>query len=101
MTETIANIDDILDDESNEFSHVATFTIKGNQLTAMFKRGDDTRRKKEDRKKHEISLEDIRELKKILCRNCQCGALKEILQSKRNDFEDPKFQSMTWFDPKN
>ena len=30
-----------------------------------------------------------------------CGTLKEILQSKFNDFEDPKFQSMTWFDPKN
>ena len=46
VKETIANIVDILDDESNEFSHVATFTIKGNQLTAMFKRGDGTRRKK-------------------------------------------------------
>ena len=71
VKETIANIDDILDDLSNEFSHVATFNIKGNQLTAMFKRGDDTRRKKEDREKHEISLEDIRELKKIICRNCR------------------------------
>ena len=30
-----------------------------------------------------------------------CRALQEILQSKFNDFEDPKFQSMTWFDPKN
>ena len=64
VKETIANIDDILDDERNEFSHAATFTIKGNQLIAMFKRGDDTRRKEEDREKHEISLEDIRELKK-------------------------------------
>ena len=105
--ETIANIDDILDDKSNEFSHVATYTIKGNQLIAMFKRGDETRRKEEDREKHEISLEDIRELKKssveiaVDKKKEMCGALKEILQSKFNDFEDPKFRSMTWFDPKN
>ena len=107
LKETLANIGDILEetDDSN-LSYVATFSIKGKQLATTCCRGDDKRRKKVEREKIEILLDNFTELTKksvefsINNKKALCKVLKEIIECKFENFEDPVFNNMIWFDPK-
>ena len=108
LKETLANIGDILEetDDSN-LSHVATFSINGKQLATTCFRGDDKRRKKVEQEKIEILLDNFTELTKksvefsINNKKALCKVIKEIIECKFEHFEDPVFNNMIWFDPKN
>ena len=106
VKETLVNNDDILEDKNNEFSHASSFIIKGKQLSAMSVRGDDNKRKKADREKHEILVDGITGLKassvNFAVRNKKelCEVLKEIIHFNLAVQNYVVFDNMGWFDPK-
>ena len=108
VKETLANIDDIIQADSSDLSsHVAMFTIRGKQLAASFLRADDTRKEKEMREKIEILLDDISDLKSSSVESAMntkielCESLKVLIESRFESFQNPIFNDMMWFDPKN
>ena len=71
VKETLANIDDIIQADSYDLSHVALFKIREKKLAAMFVRGDDNKKVKGEREKIEILLDNISDLKasSVECEN--------------------------------
>ena len=105
-----ANIDDEIDaaggDEELLTSHLASFKVESEKIMSTFIKADDTRKQNMDKARTTLELDSMKysENHRTHASDKKLRALtslKKVLQERFGDLDQPIFENMKWYDPKN
>ncbi|XP_057295467.1 zinc finger protein 862-like [Hydractinia symbiolongicarpus] len=107
IEETLNNLTDTIHadmDEEMLVSHLASFRMEDGQLKSSFYKGDDSHKENANKQRITIELKNFTYLNEdsvnsaIGKKKDVCNSLKELLEAKFADFQEPVLKSMIWFD---